>query len=188
MTAPPVPGTNPTTAVSVAIGSTVQGNIASASESNYFKVQVVAGQSYTFLVVLGTLYDSVLTLLGTDGQTVIAQNDDMAPGNRASCITWQATGSGTYYLAVSSYPGSPLGSFTLAASGQSASTPAVAGTQSSASQSGRSVAIPSATLQPAAVAMVLSSNSHGAATGSASNSSRGLDPAALDPFFSALGR
>ena len=77
----------------------------------------MAGQKYTFQTVLGSLYDSVLTLLGTNGQTVIAQNDDMAPGNRASRITWQATGSGTYYLAVSSYPGSPLGSFTLSTSG-----------------------------------------------------------------------
>ena len=82
----------------------------------------MAGQKYTFQTVLGSLYDSVLTLLGTNGQTVIAQNDDMAPGNRASCITWQATQSGTYYLAVSSYPGSPAGSFTLITSGPSAST------------------------------------------------------------------
>ena len=44
VTAPPVPGTNPTTAVALAIGSTAQGNIASASGTNYFKVQVVAGQ------------------------------------------------------------------------------------------------------------------------------------------------
>ena len=75
----------------VAIGSTVQGDMANANGTSYFKVQVVAGQKYTFQTVLGTLYDSVLTLLGTNGQTVIAQNDDMAPGNRASCITWQAT-------------------------------------------------------------------------------------------------
>ena len=84
-------GTNVTTAVAVAIGSTAQGDMANASDTNYFKVQVVAGQKYTFQTVLGSLYDSVLTLLGTNGQTVIAQNDDMAPGNRASCITWQAT-------------------------------------------------------------------------------------------------
>src|SRR5208283_681801 len=82
----------------------------------------VAGQTYTFQTVLGTLYDSVLTLVSTNGQSVIAQNDDMAPGNRASRITWQATASGTYYLAVSSYPGSPAGTFTLETSGPSAPT------------------------------------------------------------------
>jgi subtilisin family serine protease len=109
----PAQGTNPATAVPVAIGSTVAGNLASANQMEYFKVQVVTGQTYTFRTSLGTLYDSVLTLLGTNAQTVIAQNDDMAPGNRASSITWQATGSGDYYLAVGSYPGAPLGSFTL---------------------------------------------------------------------------
>jgi subtilisin family serine protease len=180
------PGANPTTALAVAIGSTAQGDLANADDTNYFKVQVVAGQKYTFQVILGSLYDSVLTLLGTDGQTVIAQNDDMAPGNRAPCITWQATQSGTYYLAVSTYPGSPPGSFTLAASGPSSGTPAVAGTQSSAPLPGRGVAVPAA-LKPAA-AVVLSSTSLGAATGSMSNSSQGLSPAALDTLFHLLGR
>ncbi len=85
-------GTNVTTAVPVAIGSSAQGNLTGCSGTNYFKVQLVAGQKYTFQTVLGSLYDSVLTLLGTNGQMVIAQNDDMAPGNRASRITWQATG------------------------------------------------------------------------------------------------
>ena len=59
-------------------------------------------------------------------------------------------------------------------------------TQSSGSLQGRSVAIPSATLQSAAAAVVLSSNSFGTATSSVSNSSRGLDPAALDTLFYAL--
>ncbi len=283
------PGTNPTTAIAVAIGSGAQGDIANSADTSYFKVQVVAGQCYTFETVLGTLYDSVLTLLGTNGQTVIAQNDDMAPGNRSSRITWQATQSGTYYLAVSTYPGSPAGSFTLVTSGPSASTLAsapsptpspapipapaptapsllpignqtlVAGgsvtlslsgsspsgsavsysarpvsgngvsvavsgnqltiraaanctgntqiavlassgvmsavqsfnvtvTQPSGSLQGCSVAIPSATLQSAAAAVVLSSNVSGTATSSVASSSRGLDPAALDTLFYALGR
>ena len=142
-----------TTAVAVAIGSTAQGDVANSSDTNYFKVQVVAGQKYTFQTVLGSLYDSVLTLLGTNGQTVIAQNDDMAPGNRASRITWQATASGTYYLAVSSYPGSPLGSFTPGhqrARAVSTNASAFTNVPTSGWLLGRSVAIPSATLRPAA--------------------------------------
>jgi subtilisin family serine protease len=191
-------GTNATTAVAVAIGSTAQGDIISASQTDYFKVQVVAGQKYTFQVVLGSLYDSVLTLLGTNGQAVIAQNDGMASSNRASCIRWQATGSGTYYLAVGSYPGSPVGSFTLATTGPAASTPAstskataapaAASLEPSGRQLARSVAIPSATLRSAAAAVVLSSNFFGAAAGSVSNSPWGLDPAALDTLLSAYGR
>ena len=170
VTTPATQGTNVATAVPVAIGSTVQGNLTSSSNIGYFKVQVVGGQKYTFETVLGTLYDSVLTLLGANGQTVIAQNDDMAPGNRASCITWQATASGTYYLAVSSYPGSPLGSFSLVTSGPSAAPTATASAKS------------------AAAAAVLSSSYFGAATGPVSNASRGLDPAALDTLFFAMGR
>ena len=278
--------------MAVAIGSTAQGDVANASDTNYFKVQVVAGQKYTFQTVLGSLYASVLTLLGTNGQTVIAQNDGMAPGNRASSITWQATASGTYYLAVSSFPGSPLGTFTLATqrvsplirrlrhapgsalatartkacpgraqpcpdrqpnagcrgesdgssveqqsvrvarlsySATAANSNAVsvvvygnqltiraaanfAGSvqiavtassggatavqsfnvtitspQPSGGQPGGSVAIPSATLPSAAAAVVFSSNSNGAATSSASNSSRGLNPAALDTCFANWG-
>jgi hypothetical protein len=118
--APAAVGTNPATAMVVAIGSTVEGNMANSGGTIYFEVQVVAGEKYTFQTALGSLYDSVLTLLGPNGQTVIAQNDDMAPGNRASRIAWQATATGTYYLAVSGYPGSPAGSFSLVTSGPSA--------------------------------------------------------------------
>ena len=87
----------------------------------------------------------MLTLLGSNGQTVIAQNDDMAPGNRASKITWHATASGVYYLAVSSYPGLPLGSFALM-------TSQLPPHNLSGQSQGRSVAIPSATLRSAAAA------------------------------------
>ncbi len=170
VTAPARGGTNVATAVPVAIGSTAQGDLTSSSNIGYFKVQLVAGQKYTFETILGTLYDSVLTLLGSSGQTVIAQNDDIAPGNRASCIAWQATANGTYYLAVSSYPGSPLGSFSLVTSGPSVAPTATASTKS------------------AAAAAVLSSYWFGTTAGPVSNSSPGLDPAAMDALFYAMGR
>jgi serralysin len=99
--------------VPITVGGDASGDLTGASQIDYFTVQVVAGEKYTFQTALGTLDDSILTLLGTNAQTLVAQNDDMAPGNRASSITWQATGSGTYYLAVGSYPGTPVGTFTL---------------------------------------------------------------------------
>jgi subtilisin family serine protease len=197
VTAPAVNGTGGTSvakAVAVAIGGSAQGDIATSGQTNYFKVQLAAGQKYTFQTVLGSLYDSVLTLLGTNGQTVIAQNDGMGPTNRAARIAWRATASGTYYLAVSSWPGAPLGTFTLTAGGPSSPTPAKAASVNAANWlPGGSVAIPSATLPSAAAAhsaaaVVLSSNPPGAATGSVWNSSRGLDPAALDTLFYELGR
>jgi hypothetical protein len=161
--------------VAVGIGSMAVGNIASSGSANYFKVQLVAGQQYTFQTALGTLYDSVLTLLGSNGQTVLAQNDDMAVGTRASRINWQAAASGTYYLVASSYPGSPVGTFLLM-------TNQISSAQSSSRLQGRSVAIPSTTLRSAAAAVV------SAAAGASSNSSQQLNPAAVDALFLAMGR
>ena len=42
---------------------------------------------------------------------MLASNDDIAPGNYASRILWQAPAAGTYYLAVSSYANDVLGQF-----------------------------------------------------------------------------
>jgi subtilisin family serine protease len=106
-------GVTPATAVAAAVGSTVQGAITSPSSAEFFKFQAVAGGSYVFQTALGTLHDSVLTLFAADGQTVLAQNDDIAPGNLASRIAWQAPAAGTYYLAVAAYPGSGIGSYSL---------------------------------------------------------------------------
>ena len=167
VTAPAAHGTNVTTAVAVAIGSTVQGDVANANGTNYFKVQVVAGQKYTFQTVLGSLYDSVLTLLGTNGQTRYRPERRHGPGQSGLAHYLAGDGQRHYYLAVSSYPGSPLGSFSLVTSGPAVSkSSAFTNVQPSGWQSGRSVAIPSATLQPAAAVVVLSSNPFGAATGS----------------------
>ena len=173
-------GAGVATAVPVGIGSMAIGNITSSGSANYFKVQLVAGQQYTFQTALGTLYDSVLTLLGSDGRTLLAQNDDMAAGTRASKITWQATASGTYYLVVSSYPGSPVGTFLLMTN--QLTYRAVHGPAAWA----RSVAIPSATLRSAAAAVV--SSNAGATAGTSSNSSQQLNPAAVDALFLAMGR
>jgi subtilisin family serine protease len=171
---PATSGASVSTAIPVSIGSMAVGNIASSGSANYFKVQLVAGQQYSFQTALGTLYDSVLTLVGSDGRTVLAQNDDMSAGVRASKITWQATASGTYYLVVSSYPGLPVGSFVLM-------TNQLTSAQSSARLQGRSVAIPSATLRSAAAAVV--SANAGATTSSPTTSSQQLSPAAVDALF-----
>ena len=106
-------GHNYATAMPATVGTTVSGNIANANLANFYKFQAVAGTSYVFQTTLGTLYDSVLTLLGHDGQIVIAQNDDIASGNLASRVAWQAPNGGTYYLVVASYPASGGGTFGL---------------------------------------------------------------------------
>ena len=115
---PDTRGHNFATAAIATIGSTVQGTIKNANDADFYKFQVVAGTKYVFQTNLGTLYDSVLTLLGHDGQTVLAQNDDVGSGNYASRIAWQAPDSGTYYLAVATYPASGIGTYVLQLSAQ----------------------------------------------------------------------
>lgn len=72
--APQIQAYSAATAQPLAIGSTAQGNIPGNWVGNYFKVQLAAGQQYTFQTTLGSLYDSVLTLLAGNGQTLLAQN------------------------------------------------------------------------------------------------------------------
>jgi hypothetical protein len=62
---------------------------------------------------LGTLHESVLSLLAPNGQTLLAQSDEVSPGNLASRIAWQAPAAGTYYLAVMAYPNAGAGTYSL---------------------------------------------------------------------------
>ena len=91
----------------------VQGTLSANADANYFQFQAVAGQQYDFQNVLGSLADSVFTLLGSDGKTVLAQNYGLAPGTRDSQITWQAPTSGTFYLATTAFPNAGFGSYLL---------------------------------------------------------------------------
>ena len=167
------------TAVPLTIGSTAQGNIPSGSVGNYFKVQLAAGQQYTFQTALGTLYDSVLTLLGGNGQTLLTQNVGLGAGGRAAKITWRAAASGTYYLVVSSYPGTPVGTYSLAASQLSSA-------QSIDRLPGGSVALPSATLLSVA-AVTASGNAFGMAAGAVVGPLQQPSTAALDRLFYEMG-
>jgi subtilisin family serine protease len=106
-------GASAATALSVNVGGTVSGALSTPGAVQWFKFQAVAGKNYILQTSLGTLPDSFLTLYGQDGRTALAQNDDIAPGNYASRILWNAPASGTFYVAVSSYNGSYSGSYTL---------------------------------------------------------------------------
>ena len=85
--------------------------MATTGAVDWYKFQAVAGTCYIFQTGLLTLPDSVLTLYAADGKTVLASNDDIAPGNYASRILWQRRPAGTYYLAVSSYANDYSGEF-----------------------------------------------------------------------------
>ena len=89
------------TSYSLGIGQTLKGTVGLTSDHDWYKVNLVAGQTYTFAMV-GTgvgprhLDDPVLSLRN-GSNTVIASGGDKGPGAYER-ITFTATQSGTYYL------------------------------------------------------------------------------------------
>ncbi|MBI4866668.1 MAG: hypothetical protein HY816_06925 [Candidatus Wallbacteria bacterium] len=68
----------------------LDGAIESNQDVDVFRLDVTAGAAFEFTVSLGSLSDSFLELLGPDGTTVIAQNDDDPSGGLGSRIAGQA--------------------------------------------------------------------------------------------------
>lgn len=112
-----IPGSTATTEV-LAPGSYQTSSIDTAGDSDWFSIELTAGQSYTFSTFLpgGGLSDSILTLRNAAG-TAIAVNDDANTDARLyySEITFTATTSGTYYLDVTAY-GSATGQYFVSSS------------------------------------------------------------------------
>jgi hypothetical protein len=92
-------GNNTAGATAVLPAVFTAGVIAPSSDVDWFSFNASAGVEYELLTTLGTLDDSVLRLIGTDGVTLIAKDDDSGPG-LASLITWTPTVSGVYFLEV----------------------------------------------------------------------------------------
>jgi serralysin len=126
-----VPGDTTSTA-SVPVGGSVQGSIDTAGDSDWYRITLVAGQTYTFSTILGGLSDSILTLRNASG-TVLATNDDAVAGSSSylfSEITFLAPSSGTYFLDVTGYQ-SATGSFYLTTTAPTADS--IAGSASTGS-------------------------------------------------------
>ena len=110
-TAPDDHGNDPGSATPVGTNSSNAGVIEVPDDVDWFSFSAQSGFDYTFETVLGTLSDSVLRLISTDGTMQLDIDDDGGPG-LASLINWPAPSSGTYYLEVSSF-GSNTGSYDL---------------------------------------------------------------------------
>ena len=82
-------------------------------DSDYFRFTAEEGQLYQIDVALGTLPDSYLELLDSDGWS-LASNDDHGD-SPASRIVWEAPASGDYYLVALGF-GVATGSYTLTVS------------------------------------------------------------------------
>src|SRR2546421_852404 len=100
---------NTTTTYTLGIGQTAQGQLSSSSDHDWYRVNLVAGQTYSFAMTgTGTnnAIDTYLRLYAPDGATLVAQNDDGLP-NFNSVFTYTATSSGTFFLDAADYQGPP---------------------------------------------------------------------------------
>ncbi|SDR10522.1 M10 family metallopeptidase C-terminal domain-containing protein [Pseudovibrio sp. Tun.PSC04-5.I4] len=95
---------------------TVQGTISNDGDSDWYAVELTAGQTYTF-AAMGTfdgenrLVDPYLRLRDGEGNLIV-EDDDGGPGSH-STITFTAATSGTVYLDVASYDNVGTGQYGL---------------------------------------------------------------------------
>ncbi|PSH58332.1 hypothetical protein FY050_23945 [Phyllobacterium endophyticum] len=107
-----------TTSYTLAIGKTAQGQLSAAGDVDWFRINLIAGQTYTFaMVATGNVgvrvNDTYLSLRNSTGAEIIF-DDDTGPGSN-STITYTATSSGEFYLAAGSYNNTSPGQYGLSA-------------------------------------------------------------------------
>jgi hypothetical protein len=111
-----VPG-DATTTATLAIGSAVNGIVNTNGDHDWFKVTLVAGQTYVFRTNATTGangdIDTFLTLRDTAGASLIT-NDD-GGGGTYSAIRYTAATSGTFFLDIGAFGDSTVGDFNLSA-------------------------------------------------------------------------
>jgi len=103
---------NAATSTPVLVPSSSPGNVEVGTDVDWFRFSAIVGTDYTFETILGTLSDSVLRLIETNGVTQIAFDDDGGE-NLASRIKWTAPANGTYYLEVGSFNDTQTGTYSL---------------------------------------------------------------------------
>ena len=97
-------------ATPVEIGVSVPGELEYADDRDFFTFEATEGEYYELDVTLGTLEDSVLDLYDAEGHPLDG-NDDYGDST-ASRLIWQAPGTGTYHVEVTSF-GPGTGTYTL---------------------------------------------------------------------------
>ena len=111
ITAPDDHGGDAAGATVTKVNSSNPGAIQAAGDHDWFRFPAVQDVTYVFETTLGSLYDSVLHLIDTDGTTQITENDDSV--GLASRIEWTAPASGNYYLKVRGYGDLRVGTYYL---------------------------------------------------------------------------
>ncbi len=97
----------------VNIGGSTTGNLEVGGDTDWFRVNLVAGTTYQFRQNATTLSDPFLYLRNSAG-TVLASDDD-GGGLNNSLITYTATATGTYFLDARAYFSSMTGTYTVSA-------------------------------------------------------------------------
>lgn len=105
-------GNEPCSAAAVTSGQPVQGALNAADDSDIFTLSIRQGATYIIAVSLGTLADSYLVLVDSDGRTIITANDDFG-NTKASRIQYAATKTGTIYVVVTNPDDASTGTYTL---------------------------------------------------------------------------
>jgi hypothetical protein len=85
-----------------AIGLSSSSLIDQSGDRDWFRVNLVAGNTYKFTVAGQGSFDPLLRLRTANG-TVILENDDADSRTRDSLINFKATTTGSYYLDVGGY-------------------------------------------------------------------------------------
>ena len=116
---------NTSTAGRVEVGGSVTGNIGYSRDRDWFAVEFVAGRTYTIDLKGsptgdGTLNDTYLRgIHDADGDRINDTTNDDGGESRNSRLTFTATESGTYYIAVGAYS-NHQGTYTLEVTDDSA--------------------------------------------------------------------
>lgn len=106
-------GSSATTGL-LAIPGSLNGNLETRNDRDWFRLNLTAGQTYTFNLDSGTLTDPYLRLRNSVG-TEIAFDDDSGE-DRNSLITLIPPSSGPYYLEAGSFNDSGSGTYMVSAS------------------------------------------------------------------------
>lgn len=95
------------------IGTTIQSNIDFGADSDWFRVDLTAGNIYQFDLVGVTLQDPYLVVRDSD-EFIVVVDDDGGQGLNSS-LTFEATREGTYFIAAEAFATSQTGSYELSA-------------------------------------------------------------------------
>jgi len=108
-----IPG-NATTSRSIAIGNTTSDTLELAGDTDWYRINLIAGQQISVILQGLTLADPIVRIRNAAG-TIIFQNDDWGDGVDAfdSFVAFGVPATGTYFIDVGSAPNNQTGTYQL---------------------------------------------------------------------------